>query len=73
MGFFEICPIISAWHAWLLAAGTAFAALTSSLIYHQVTHFVRVIASQSNRHCIDFVYQVFPSNHCTWSTDAYRL
>ena len=40
MGFFEICPIIPTWLAWLLAAGTGLAAFTSSLVYHQVNRFI---------------------------------
>jgi len=36
MGFFESCPTIPAWQAWILAAGTSLAALLSSTIYHQV-------------------------------------
>jgi hypothetical protein len=37
MGFFESCSTMPTWRAWLLALGTSLAALTSSIIYHQVT------------------------------------
>ena len=50
MGFFGSCPTISPGHAWLLAAGTVLASLTSSLIYHQVGRMLMAL-HRTRRSC----------------------
>jgi len=46
MGFFEVCPIIPAWMAWLLAVGTGISALFSSIFYHKYFYKMTITGLQ---------------------------